>query len=103
VAPRRILFKTSRRVLAHKRHAYLHERSSFGAGIEQLQVAHERPHAILIFYVIEAAQRSWHWQSQMQQAADFSRPRKPQARAERRYVNKTRHLDPLVVDAFATV
>src|SRR5205085_9222160 len=67
------------------------------------EVADERPDAVLILYVVEAAQLARHAQRQVQQSPALDRVREAEARAERRHVHEARHLRPLVLRRLAAV
>jgi hypothetical protein len=61
-------------------------------------VAHKRPHTILVFGVIETAQLPGHSQCQMQETPWLSSARDHEGRAERSHIEQPRHLCPFKAD-----
>ncbi len=66
-------------------------------------VAHERPDAVLVFDVVEAAELARQRHREVHQPTALGRVREREARAERRHVHEARQLHPLVLRRLAAV
>ena len=75
-------------MLADKRDPNLNHGAILRLRIKLLEISNQRPDAILILDVIEAAQLSRHGQSQQQEMANFSGAFESQTRAEGSYIDE---------------